>query len=71
MITAGGFGSKKRTTYFFGMADGSINVRCGCFAGTLSEWKEKVKKTHKDSYLAKSYLALIPAVKAYFEGARK
>jgi len=70
MITAGGFGTQKRTSYFFRMTNGSINVRCGCFAGTLSEWKEKVKETHEDGYLAKSYLALIPAVEIYFEGTR-
>ena len=67
MLSAGGFGSQGRTTYFFLLSDGHICVRCGCFAGTLDEWAAKVKQTHGDSQIAKAYLLLIPAVKAQFE----
>ena len=67
MLSAGGFGSCGRTTYFFLRSDGCICVRCGCFAGTLDEWAAKVKQTHGDSQIAKAYLLLIPAVKAQFE----
>lgn len=67
MLSAGGFGSCGRTTYFFLLLDGRICVRCGCFAGTLDEWAAKVKKTHGDSYIARAYLLLIPAVKTQFE----
>lgn len=67
MLSAGGFGSQGRTTYFFLLSDGRICVRCGCFAGTLDEWAAKVKKTHGDSYIARAYLLLIPAVKTQFE----
>ena len=67
MLSAGGFGSCGRTTYFFLLSDGGICVRCGCFAGTLDEWAAKVKETHGDSYIARAYLLLIPAVKTQFE----
>ena len=67
MLSAGGFGSQGRTTYFFLLPDGRICVRCGCFGGTLDEWAAKVKKTHGDSYIARAYLLLIPAVKTQFE----
>ena len=67
MLSAGGFGSFGRTTYFFLLSDGRICVRCGCFAGTLDEWAAKVKETHGDSYIARAYLLLIPAVKTQFE----
>ena len=67
MLSVGGFGSCGRTTYFFLMSDGCICVRGGCFAGTLDEWAAKVKKTHGDSYIARAYLLLIPAVKTQFE----
>ena len=67
MLSAGGFGSFGRTTYFFLLSDGGICVRCGCFAGALDEWAAKVKQTHGDSQIAKAYLLLIPAVKAQFE----
>ena len=52
------FGSKNRTTTFFRTKDGGISVRCGCFYGTLREFREKVKERHGDSRLAKEYLML-------------
>ena len=67
MYTAGGFGSEGRTTYFFHMADGGICVRCGCFAGTIDEWEDQVKKTHENGVLAKSYLLIGKAVRAICE----
>ena len=33
-------------------------MRCGCFYGTMSEFREKVKERHGDSRLAKEYLML-------------
>ena len=71
MLTAGGFGRIRRTTYFFKMKDETINVRCSCFAGTLDEWAAQVRETHGESRLARSYLLLIPAVQAFFEGGTK
>lgn len=67
MISCGGFGSEHRTTYFFGLTDGGIGVRCGCFAGTLQEWKEKVKSTYGDDPLGKAYMALVEPVKIMME----
>ena len=67
LATVGGFGSKARTTYFFLLDDGSVSVRCGCFAGTLEEWETKVKDTHGDSAFAKSYLLAGQAVRALWE----
>ena len=44
--TASGFGSEYRTTTFFKLKNSDeIGVRCGCFYGTLKEFKEKVKET--------------------------
>ena len=70
MLSAGGFGREGRTTYFFRCTDG-IYVRCGCFAGTLDEWAERVQKTHRDSVYGRGYLALIPAVKIMMEGKKE
>lgn len=67
MYTAGGFGSQGRTTCFFHMADGSICVRCGCFKGTVDEWENQVKKTHRNGVLAESYLLIGKAVRAICE----
>ena len=66
MLTAGGFGSEGRTTYFFLLASGEIYVRCGCFAGILEAWEAKVRETHGDNTYGRSYSLLIPAVKAAF-----
>ena len=63
MLTFGGFGSKGRTTYVFALTDGTIVVRCGCFAGTLEEWEAKVKETHGESNYGRSYLTLAKAVR--------
>ena len=67
MYTAAGFGSVGRATYFFHIVDDTIRVRCGCFAGTLDEWENQVKKTHGNSVLAKSYLLIGKAVRAICE----
>lgn len=52
------FGSENRTTTFFRTKDGGVGVRCGCFYGTLAEFREKVKERHGDSRTAKEYLML-------------
>ena len=52
------FGSEDRTTTFFRTKDGGIGVRCGCFYGSLDEFREKVKERHGDRRLAKEYLML-------------
>lgn len=67
LATVGGFGSKSRTTYFFLLDDGNVSVRCGCFAGTLEAWENKVKETHDDSAFAKSYLLAGQAVRALWK----
>ena len=67
MLTIGGFGSQKRTTYFFLLENKSLAVRCGCFAGDYDAWCEKVKTTHKESKYARAYLAAGEAVKIMCE----
>ena len=54
--TVHGFGSEYRTTTFFRTKAGDIGVRCGCFYGTLDDFRKKVKETHGDTKTAKEYL---------------
>lgn len=54
--TVHGFGSHFRTTTFFRTKGGGTGVKCGCFYGTLEEFKEKVKETHGETKIAKEYL---------------
>ena len=54
--TVHGFGSEYRTTTFFRTKAGEIGVRCGCFYGTLEEFRAKIKETHGETKTAKEYL---------------
>jgi len=60
-------GSRKGCTYFFQTAT-QIYVRCGCFFGTINEFKKAVKKTHENNpqYL-KEYLGAIKYIKSICE----
>ena len=62
-----GFGSVCRATTFFRCADGLVRTRCGCFYGTLDEFREKVKRTHGDSKFAKEYLAIADLMEVHFQ----
>ena len=55
---AHGVGSINRTTTFFRLKDGGVGVRCGCFYGTLQEFRDKVRETHGESKTAELYLDL-------------
>ena len=65
--TVKGFGREFRNTTFFRCKDGSIKVVCGCFFGTLQEFREKVKDTHKDSKMGKEYLMIADLMEKHFE----
>lgn len=53
----GSFGSEGRTTTVYRTETG-CEVKCGCFKGTLDEFRAKVKETHGDSLHAREYLAI-------------
>lgn len=65
--TVHGFGRDSRTTTFFRCNDGVVRCQCGCFYGTLDEFREKVKKTHGDSKFAKEYLAIADLMEMHFK----
>ena len=62
-----GFGSEFRNTTFFRTKDENIGVRCGCFYGTLDEFREKVKETHGDTKYAQEYLMIADLMEKHFE----
>ena len=66
-----GFGSEYRNTTFFKCKDGNIGVKCGCFYGTLDEFRSKVKETHKDYKFAKEYLMIADLMEYHFNSERK
>ena len=55
-LTIGPIGSRDDVTTFFACDDKQICVVCGCFYGTLGEFRAKVKATHGDNKHAKAYL---------------
>lgn len=63
-----GFGRGFRTTTFFRQRDKSIGVVCGCFYGTLEEFRKKVKETHGNSKYAKEYLMIADLMETHFKG---
>lgn len=66
--TVKGFGREFRTTTFFRQKDKTIGVVCGCFYGTLEEFRKKVKETHGDSKYAKEYLMIADLMETHFKG---
>ena len=65
--TVKGFGSEYRNTTFFVTKDGNVCVNCGCFSGTLDQFREKVKETHKDTKYAKEYLKIADLMEMHFK----
>ena len=62
------FGSSNSTTTAFKTRDGNIGVRCGCFYGTLAEFREKVRKTHRDNDYAVEYLIIADLIEHKLAG---
>ena len=65
------FGSKNRHTTFFRCKDNTIKVKCGCFSGTLDEFRDKVKETYGDNKYAKEYLLAIDLAELKFSHEKK
>lgn len=66
--TAKGFGSEFRNTTFFRLKDGGIGVRCGCFQGTLAQFRERVRGTYPEGKKGKEYLMLADLMEYRFGG---
>ena len=64
--TIHGFGTRFRTTTFFRCKDKKIRVSCGCFFGTISEFKEQVKRT-RDGKVAEEYLMIADLMEKHFK----
>lgn len=62
-----GFGSEFRATSFFRCVDGLVRCQCGCFYGTLDEFRSKVRETHGNSKYAKEYLMIADLMELHFK----
>ena len=63
--TIRGFGTQFRATTFFRCKDKQIRVSCGCFFGTISEFREQVKNTRKGK-IAEEYLMIADLMEKHF-----
>ena len=62
-----GFGSEFRATSFFRCVDGIVRCQCGCFYGTVDEFRSKVRETHGNSKYAKEYLMIADLMELHFK----
>ena len=71
-IVVQGFGREQRVTTFYRLKDGDIGVSCGCFHGTIKQFRDKVRKTHGDSKYAQEYLMTADLMELHFgEGTKE
>lgn len=64
--TIKGFGTNFITTTFFRCKDNIVRVSCGCFYGTIEEFRERVKTT-RIGKLAKEYLMIADLMEYHFD----
>lgn len=62
-----GFGRIFRTTTFFRRKDNLVRCKCGCFYGTVDEFRSKVGETHGNSKYAKEYLMIANLMELHFK----
>ena len=70
MLTVGRIGSRNDITTFFRTRSESgfaISVSCGCFYGTVDEFRAKVKQTHGDDKHGKAYQLAADLAEAQIE----
>lgn len=62
-----GFGTCCRPTTFFRCQDKTVKVSCGCFLGTIDEFRNQVKNT-RGGKIAKEYLMIADLMELHFFG---
>ena len=60
-----GFGTEYRNTTFFREKDGTVKVSCGCFFGTIPEFRKQVEKT-RSGKIAREYLMIADLMELHF-----
>ena len=60
-----GFGTECRVTTFYRCVDGKVRVKCGCFSGTIDEFRDQVKRT-RTGKVTKEYLMIADLMEYHF-----
>lgn len=61
-----GFGSRCSSAAVYRGMDGRPYVTCGCFKGTIDDFKKRICKVHGENQYAKEYQALVKAAMIHF-----
>ena len=68
VLQLGPCGRIGRTTVVLFFADGSEPlIRCGCFTGTLAEFRDKIHETHEGTFHELEYNALASHIEAVYQ----
>ena len=65
IITFSGFGSLARTTTAF-KTEASFHISCGCFKGTLEEFRAAISETHGDNKFGREYKLIADLIELHF-----
>ena len=63
--TFNGFGTEARTTTAYRCDNNLIKINCGCFNGTIDEFRNRIKETRKGKY-AEEYLLIADVIERHF-----
>lgn len=70
VVQFGGIGSERRSSTAIVLVDGSVDVRCGCFCGSLGEFAAQIERTHaNNSRCLAEYRAAVEFVQKCAEAA--
>ena len=65
IITFSGFGRGSRTTTAF-KTELSFSISCGCFSGTLEEFRAAISETHGDNKFGREYKLITDLIELHF-----
>lgn len=54
------------TSHAYMTNENKVEIRCGCFRGSIEEFERKVKETHAGTIYEKQYKAIINLIKIKF-----
>ena len=60
------FGSVNRHTHAYRTKENNIEIRCGCFRGSIEDFEKRVEATHKGTIYDEQYKAIIKVIKIKF-----
>ena len=65
-LQIGPIGSRKSYLLALKLDDGKIEIKTGCFSGTIEEFEKQVKENHKDNKHGEAYKMAVSLIKSRF-----